>query len=202
MPPSPAATGAPVHSSRPVTRHCSEMSISRRRRPVRCRYCPTHARSRSAGLRPRGGAKLSAAACSTGAETPSGPSTSSSAPADAPASAATRQPPITGASQTNGAVHVDFVPPRGRRHLGSGVRRGSQPRPEGGGALCEIPGRTSQATIPTRYAPSPQRSTTHRRTWGVRRCMSTSTAAGSSSGTPNKTTHGAGTWPRTQVSWW
>ena len=76
------------------------------------------------------------------------------------------------------------------------------PAPKAAVRFAESPAAPRRPPSPLGTAPSPQRSTTHRRTWGVRRCMSTSTAAGSSSGTPNKTTHGAGTWPRTQLSWW
>ena len=57
------------------------------------------------------------------------------------------------------------------------------PAPKAAVRFAEIPGRTSQATIPTRYGPVAATIYHPPSTWNARRCTSTSTAADSSSGT-------------------
>ena len=76
------------------------------------------------------------------------------------------------------------------------------PAPKAAVRFADIPARTSQASIPTRYGPVTATIYHPPSDVGPRRCTSTSTAAGSSSGTLSKTTHGAGTWPPTPASWW
>ncbi|EUA28303.1 alpha/beta hydrolase fold-3 domain protein [Mycobacterium intracellulare] len=65
----------------------------------------------------------------------------------------------------------------------------------------EVSGRTSEITVPTRHGPPARPSITRRPAPPTRPSMSTCTAAGSWSGTPNRTTRGAATWPPARA-WW